>query len=335
MKSPPILWDIESDPVLAGTKIIAEAWDAAGLYQVGSFIGHKWAEWNGQYRDDVRRFVKGDAQTMRRLSARLMASPDLYPQPDREPNRSINFVTCHDGFTLNDLASYDRKHNEANGAGNRDGADANFSWNCGAEGPTDDPAIQSLRLRQMKNLLTILMVSQGTPMLLMGDEMRRTQHGNNNAYCQDNETSRLDWSALERRADAKDFARFVQGLIRFNRGHHVFQDEHFWFAEGGADITWHGVHLNQPDWGDDSHSLAFSLHDPAHGERLHIMLNAYWEPLDFELPPLPPGEGWRRVVDTALPSPDDYSEPENAPVVGGDVYRVESRSAVVLTARKE
>ena len=335
MKSPPILWDIESDPVLAGTKIIAEAWDAAGLYQVGSFIGHKWAEWNGQYRDDVRRFVKGDAQTMRRLSARLMASPDLYPQPDREPNRSINFVTCHDGFTLNDLASYDRKHNEANGAGNRDGADANFSWNCGAEGPTDDPAIQSLRLRQMKNLLTILMVSQGTPMLLMGDEMRRTQHGNNNAYCQDNETSRLDWSALERRADAKDFVRFVQGLIRFNRGHHVFQDEHFWFAEGGADITWHGVHLNQPDWGDDSHSLAFSLHDPAHGERLHIMLNAYWEPLDFELPPLPPGEGWRRVVDTALPSPDDYSEPENAPVVGGDVYRVESRSAVVLTARKE
>jgi len=349
LQSPPVLWDIESDPVLAGTKIIAEAWDAAGLYQVGSFIGHKWAEWNGQYRDDARRFVKSDSNNVQRLSARLMASPDLYPQPEREPNRSINFVTCHDGFTLNDLVTYNAKHNEANGLGNRDGADANFSWNCGVEGPADpstEPAlmvrlsltmskgsgaIEALRFRQMKNLLTILMVSQGTPMLLMGDEVRRTQNGNNNAFCQDNETSWFDWRGLDAHAD---MLRFVRGLIRFNRSHQVFQDERFWAAEGGADIAWHGIRLGQPDWGHDSHSLAFSVYHTAAGEHLHVMLNAYWEPLDFELPRLPDGEGWQRVVDTALASPLDYSEPGMEPPVESSSYRVEARSAVILEARR-
>ena len=189
LKSPQTLWTIESDPLLAGTKIIAEAWDAAGLYQVGSFIGHRWAEWNGQFRDDVRRFVKSDRGAVPKLAARLAASPDLYPQPDREPNRSINFITCHDGFTLNDLVSYNVKHNAANGQRNADGPDTNFSWNCGVEGPIDDPAIEALRQRQIKNLLAILFLSQGTPMLLMGDEVCRTQRGNNNAYCQDNALS--------------------------------------------------------------------------------------------------------------------------------------------------
>ncbi|MBL8056500.1 MAG: glycogen debranching protein GlgX, partial [Anaerolineales bacterium] len=212
LEDPPILWDIESDPVLAGTKIIAEAWDAAGLYQVGSFIGHRWAEWNGQFRDDVRRFVKSDAGQVGRLAARLTGSRDLYRQPDREPNRSVNFITCHDGFTLNDLVSYNGKHNEANGENNRDGNDANFSWNCGVEGPSADPAVEAMRLRQMKNLLTVLFFSQGTPMLLMGDEVRRTQGGNNNAYCQDNELSWFNWEAVAQQAD---FLRFTRELIRF------------------------------------------------------------------------------------------------------------------------
>lgn len=180
LEDPPILWAIESEPILAGTKIIAEAWDAAGLYQVGSFIGDRFAEWNGPFRDDVRCFVKGESGMVKRLADRILGSPDLYLQPEREPNHSINFVTCHDGFTLNDLVSYDSKHNEANGEDSRDGANHNFSWNCGEEGATNSPAIAALRLQQSKNLLTILLISQGTPMLLMGDEVRRTQLGNNN-----------------------------------------------------------------------------------------------------------------------------------------------------------
>jgi len=333
LKSPPILWEIESDPVLAGTKIIAEAWDAAGLYQVGSFIGHRWAEWNGHFRDDVRRFVKGDSDTVTRLAARITASPDLYPQPDREPNRSINFVTSHDGFTLNDLVSYNVKHNEANGKNNHDGADVNFSWNCGVEGPTDDPAVEALRLRQLKNFLTILLVSQGTPMLLMGDEVRRTQQGNNNAYCQDNEMSWFDWGGVERHAG---LLRFVRGLIHFTQAREIFREERFWTATERGEaphISWHGVSLEQPDWGYDSHSLAFTLRHPEGGDHLHVMLNAYWEPLMFELPPLPTGERWHRIVDTALPTPGDFSDPEAARPMDGDRYRVEARSAVLLMAQ--
>ncbi len=315
------------------------AWGAAGLYQVGSFVGHRWAEWNGQFRDDARRFVRGDCGTVRKLAARLTASPDLYPQPDREPNRSINFVACHDGFTLGDLVSYNDKHNEANGESNGDGTGGNFSWNCGAEGPTDDPAIESLRLRQIKNLLTILFVSQGTPMLSMGDEARRTQRGNNNAYCQDNEISWFDWDNLERHAG---LLRFVRELIRLNRGHAVFQEEQFWTL--GRRITWHGVRLRQPDWSDHSHSLAFSLDDADSGAHFYVMLNAYWEPLEFELPPPGEGESWRRVVDTALPPPDDFCDPpprlqtsrlqtsrlQTSRLQTAPTYHVEARAAVVL-----
>jgi glycogen operon protein len=341
LENPPILWEIESDPVLAGTKIIAEAWDAAGLYQVGSFIGHRWAEWNGKYRDDVRRFVKGDAGLVSALASRLTGSRDVYRQPDREPNRSINFVTCHDGFTLNDLVSYDVKHNESNGENNRDGSDANFSWNCGAEGLTADPAIEQLRVRQMKNLLTILFVSQGTPMMLMGDEMRRSQQGNNNAYCQDNAISWFDWSAVEHQAG---FRRFVRLLILFSQSHDLFQQERFWNAcepsppraegaeEGPPCVAWHGVHLHQPDWGHDSHSLALELNDPEKNEHLYIALNAYWEALEFALPPLPARRHWRRVVDTHLPPPDDIAEPGAEVRVTTEKYRVEARAAIVLKA---
>jgi glycogen operon protein len=333
LKSPQTLWTIESDPVLAGTKIIAEAWDAAGLYQVGSFVGHRWAEWNGQFRDDVRRFVKSDSDQVRKLAARLTGSPDLYPQPDREPNRSINFVTCHDGFTLNDLVSYNFKHNEANGHRNADGPDTNFNWNCGREGLTGQLDVEALRVRQIKNLLTILFLSQGTPMLLMGDEVRRTQHGNNNAYCQDNEISWFDWRDVDSHGD---LLRFVRELIAFTQSHPLFQREYFWTAvpqRSSPTLTWHGVRLAQPDWSDDSHCLAFALHDALSGDHLHVILNAYWKPLDFDLPPLPPEQRWQRLVDTALSSPNDFTPPDRALPLDEHRYRAESRSVVVLLAQ--
>src|SRR5213079_2002903 len=209
LENPPVLWDIESDPVLAGTKLIAEAWDAAGLYQVGTFVGDSWKEWNGRFRDDVRDFVKADSGTVRRLVQRVIGSPDIYGHQEREPEQSINFVTCHDGFTLNDLVSYDGKHNEANGEDNRDGTDDNRSWNCGVEGPTDDPAIEALRNRQVKNFLSVTLLSLGMPMILMGDEVRRTQGGNDNAYCRDDETTWLDWTLMTQHADVHRFVTLL------------------------------------------------------------------------------------------------------------------------------
>jgi glycogen operon protein len=334
LRSPPILWEIESDPVLSGTKIIAEAWDAVGLYQVGTFIGHRWAEWNGQFRDDVRRFVKGDPGIVPKLAARIAGSPDLYPQSDRDPNRSINFVTCHDGFTLNDLVSYDQKHNDANGEGNRDGSEANFSWNCGIEGESDDPLVESLRQRQIRNLLTILFISQGTPMLLMGDEVRRTQQGNNNVYCQDNETSWFDWDALKKQAG---LLRFVRGLIHLAQTREVFRHEQFWtnsHSDPASGITWHGVKLGQSDWSYESRTLAFTLASPEHGDYLHVMLNAFWQPLKFELPPLDAPWRWSRIVDTAQSPPDDFCDMGTCLLMQDTAYLVEARSVVVLLAFK-
>ena len=219
LPNPPVLWDIESDPVLAGTKLIAEAWDAAGLYQVGSFVGDSWKEWNGRFRDDVRDFFRGAEGSVRRFADRMVGSPEIYGHKEREPEQSVNFVTCHDGFTLNDLVSYNEKHNEANGEENRDGANDNRSWNCGVEGPTDDPAVEKLRNRQVKNFLTVTLLSLGVPMILMGDEVRRTQGGNNNAYCQDNETSWFDWTLLEKHADVHRFVKLLTArrLLRGTR----------------------------------------------------------------------------------------------------------------------
>src|SRR6266576_2218924 len=209
MPSPPVLWDIESDPVLAGTKLIAEAWDASGLYQVGSFIGDSWREWNGRFRDDIRSFFRGDEGSVTYLADRLLGSPQIYGHKEREAEESVNFVTCHDGFTLNDLVSYNQKHNELNGENNRDGANDNRSWNWGVEGPTDDPLIEKLRDRQVKNFLTVTILSLGLPMILMGDEVRRTQQGNNNAYCQDNETSWFDWTLVAKHADVHRFVALI------------------------------------------------------------------------------------------------------------------------------
>jgi isoamylase len=328
LKDPPVLWEIESDPVLAGCKIIAEAWDAAGLYQVGSFVGHRWAEWNGHYRDDVRGFIKGDPGQVPKLAARVAGSPDVYPHPDRDPHRSINFVTCHDGFTLNDLVSYNNKHNEANGERNRDGTDANATWNCGAEGPTDQPDVEALRIRQIKNFFVALLMSHGTPMFLMGDEVRRTQQGNNNAYCQDNETSWFDWRGPRQNADV---LRFVQGLLRFRRMHRVFRWGCFWSegqeALGMPEVIWHGVKVGKPDWGHDSHSLAYELRGA--DDSVYVILNAYWKSLRFELPERLP---WRRVVDTSLASPGDILAPGQEATIDGTSYEAAARSAVILVA---
>ncbi len=332
--NPPLLWDIETDPVLAGTKLIAEAWDAAGLYQVGRFFGERWKEWNGRFRDDVRAFVRGDEGTVAVLADRLLGSPDLYGARPREPAQSINFVTSHDGFTLEDLVSYDRKHNEANGEDNRDGSDDNRSWNCGAEGPTEDPEVLALRARQAKNLLAITLLSLGTPMLLMGDEMRRSQGGNNNAYCHDDETGWLDWTLLARHADLH---RFVRGLVRIrNLRESVRHDHQLTLAElmQRVNVQLHGVRQGAPDTGFHSHSLAITATSLAGDFLMHFALNAWWEPLDFELPVLPPNArgGWLRIIDTARPSPHDLVELGEAEGAIGNRHRVEPRSAVVMFA---
>jgi glycogen operon protein len=332
LPNPPVLWDLESDPVLAGTKLIAEAWDASGLYQVGSFVGDTWQEWNGRFRDDVRRFVKGDADSASGMATRLVGSPDLYGHENRESEQSINFVACHDGFTLNDLVTYNHKHNEANGEDNRDGSNDNLSWNCGVEGPTDDPAVESLRNRQVKNFLALTLVAAGTPMLLMGDEVRRTQRGNNNAYCHDSDISWLDWTLLERHADIH---RFVKMLTAFRKRRDLVAEQTPVTLNEmlhRAHVEWHGVALNRPDWGSHSHSLAFSLRSLRQRFVLHGMFNAYWEPLTFELPPPladSPGS-WRRCLDTALASPDDINIFELAPVVSTSSYLVQPRSVVLL-----
>ncbi len=342
LANPPALWDIESDPVLAGTKLIAEAWDAAGLYQLGSFIGDSWKEWNGRFRDDVRGFVKGDRGTVRLLAHRGLGSPDIFGHREREPEQSINFVTCHDGFTLNDLVSYNDKHNEANGEGNRDGLDNNRSWNCGIEGPSEDAAVEGLRRRQVKNFIIVMLISIGTPMLLMGDEMRRTQRGNNNAYCQDNEVSWLDWSLLDRHPDLHRFVRtLIAHRLRWRDWMEMRDEESVGLSLNEllrrAEIDWHGIRLGQPDWADDSHSLACTIRSgPGHLPYwLHLMFNAYWEALDFDLPAVPDTavSGWQRWIDTARESPEDIVDPPAAPLVSGTQYRAMPRSVAALFVR--
>src|SRR6516162_6364130 len=256
LPNPPVLWDIESDPLLAGTKLIAEAWDAAGLYQVGSFIGDAWQEWNGRFRDDVRHFLKGDNRSVSGVATRILGSPDIYAHKEREAEQSINFVTCHDGFTLNDLVSYNHKHNEANGENNRDGADDNLSWNCGLEGPTEDAAIEGLRNRQVKNFFVLELLAAGTPMLLMGDEVRRTQRGNNNAYCQDGEISWFDWSLVERHADVHRFVTLLNALRQHRDLATLDSRPSLNQLLERARIEWSGIDLGCPDWSDASHSLA-------------------------------------------------------------------------------
>jgi len=333
MANPPVLWDIESDPALAGTKMIAEAWDAGGLYQVGSFVGDSWKEWNDRFRDDVRDFFRASDNSVTRIADRLLGSPSIYGQREREAEESVNFVTCHDGFTLNDVVSYNRKHNEENGEENRDGRDDNRSWNCGVEGPSDDTEIEKLRNRQIKNFFTAVMLSVGVPMFVMGDEVRRTQRGNNNAYCQDNDTSWFDWNLVSKRADVLRFVRLliqrrVMREVEHERGRLSLSQ---FLRE--AKHAWHGVKLNQPDWSSSSHSLAISAELKNEGLLLYVILNAYWEALDFELPVPANGAGnWRRWIDTALDPPDEICEWNAAAPVAGERYHAGARSVVVLIA---
>jgi isoamylase len=329
MANAPILSDLESDPVLAGIKLIAEAWDTQA-YQLGNFAGGNWKEWNGVFRDEVRGFVKGDRGSTRKLANRLLGSPDLYEHHGRPAENCINFVTCHDGFTLNDLVSYTDKHNESNLENNRDGTTHNLSWNCGSEGPTSDPEIEALRNRQIKNLLAINFLSVGTPMLLMGDEVRRTQMGNNNAYCQDNETSWLDWKLLNTNTD---LLRFVRYLIELRLEFVIAQEQQrLTLTEflSQAKARWHGVHLDEPDWGEDSHSLAVTIQSAKAGRLVHFIFNAWWEPLEFELPQPCRQTGWRRLIDTSLPSPLDINDTLHAAVFDGFRYKAQPRSTSVL-----
>jgi isoamylase len=334
MANPPVLWDIESDPVLAGIKIIAEAWDAAGLYQVGSFVGDSWKEWNGKFRDDVRSFFRADEGSVRRFADRYLGSPEIYGHKEREAEQSLNFLTCHDGFTLNDLVSYNEKHNETNGEESRDGENDNRSSNWGVEGPTDDAAIEKLRNRQVKNFLTTTIFSVGMPMILMGDEARRTQHGNNNAYCHDNELAWFDWDLIEKHADVHRFARLLiaRRLLRdFGP-----ESDRLSLIEliREASKGWHGTKLNEPDWSDHSHSVAFSAELQQENRLVHLIFNAYWEPLQFQLPTVDNGgeNPWRRWVDTSLESPQEIVEWQKSLGVPGYTYTAGPRSVVVLWA---
>jgi isoamylase len=337
MSTPPVLWDIESDPVLAGTKLIAEAWDAAGLYQVGSFIGDSWKEWNGRFRDDVRGFFRAEEGAVARVADRILGSPEIYGHKQREAEQSVNFVTCHDGFTLNDLVSYDHKHNEANLEDNRDGGNDNRSWNCGIEGPTDDPVVERLRNRQIKNFLTITMLSLGVPMILMGDEVRHTQRGNNNAYCQDNEISWFDWELVTKHADIHRFMRLLIARRLLRNVEAELQRKSLTQLLRDARKSWHGVKVDQPDWSDWSHSLVLGAELKKEKLLFHLIVNAYWEPLEFELPVLHERGGnlWRRWIDTALDSPEDIVEWHMAPPFPGGTCRVEPRSVVMLFASGE
>jgi isoamylase len=335
---PPVIKRISEDSLLQDSKLIAEPWDAAGLYQVGTFPGEgRWSDWNGRFRDDVRRFWRGEPGMTSALATRICGSDDLYA--GRGPLHSINFICCHDGFTLHDLVSYDHKHNEANGEGNRDGSDANWSWNCGVEGPTDDRAILQLRGQQARNLMATLLISQGVPMILGGDEFLRTQRGNNNAWCQDNEIGWVDWSLAERHAG---FLRFTRLMIALRRAHPILRRRTFFTGERAGqppEILWHGVEPSQPDFGPDSHALAFAL-DGRRGDRpgvvdrdIYVAFNAWREPLAFRIPAAPSGRPWRRAVDTGLASPYDIFEQDQGPRVPVlQVYPVRAHAMIVLVS---
>ncbi len=314
----PALWSIEFSDVLQWTTLIAEAWDAAGLYQVGDFPGFRWAEWNGRYRDVVRRFLRGDSGMTAELATRIAGSSDFYADAGRTPANGINFITCHDGFTLRDLVSYNDKHNRSNGEENRDGTSDNWSWNSGAEGETGDTRISRLREQRARNFITVLMLSQGVPMLLAGDEVLRTQRGNNNAYCQDNETSWFDWSLVERNAD---MLRFTRGLIALRHRHPSLRRARFVAADppngDPPGIVWYGATLEAPDWDDpENRVLCFTVNGLRPDEPpLHVMINLSDDTLVLPLPALPaPAQArrytWRLVVDTSRTPPEDLTAPD-------------------------
>jgi len=342
MENPPILERIAEDPVLRQTKIIAEAWDAAGAYQVGSFPGGRWAEWNDKFRDDVRRFWRGDEDTVSHLATRISGSSDLYLRDGRKPFHSVNFISSHDGFTLNDLVTWERKHNEENGELNTDGATPDQSDNHGVEGPTGDPLIEAVRNRQVKNFLATLLLSLGTPMILGGDEMRRTQRGNNNPWCQNNEVSWYDWGLLQKHADVH---RFTRELIAFRMRHPAFLRPEFYSGRNShhtiPDITWLTAEAEPADWAPERAALALlidgnksEIDADRDDNDILIMMNAGAEPLLFTLAPVPQGkEAWYLAIDTALPSPRDIASVGAEERVGQETRRLAGRSTVVMLSR--
>ena len=321
----PLLEGIAEDPILRDVKIIAEAWDAGGAYQVGSFSSKRWTEWNGRFRDDVRRFWVGDAGMIGPFASRICGSSDLYQKSCKGPASSLNFVTCHDGFTLNDLVSYNQKHNNENGEFSRDGSDFNYSDNCGVEGPSQDPGVERMRNRMIKNFLLSLFISRGVPMLLGGDEFRRTQRGNNNAYCQDNEVSWFDWSLLETH---DEIHRFTRGMIAFRRAHLVLRAENFY---SDKDIKWFAPNGAIPDWMDPRQKSFACLILGKTEPDLFILFNADTTSVDFSIPVLPPGKMWHLAVDTSRSAPDDLYDSGKEPSMQGQLnYRLEPRSSAIL-----
>jgi glycogen operon protein len=340
MENPPVLEGIADDPILRNTKIIAEAWDAGGAYQVGWFPGGRWAEWNDKYRDNVRQFWRGDPYQTRHLASRLAGSSDLYLRDGRKPFHSINFITSHDGFTLNDLVSYNHKHNDENGENNRDGSDNNCSSNNGVEGPSNDITIGRMRDRLLKNFFTTMMVSLGTPMILGGDEFARTQQGNNNAYCQDNDISWYDWSLLKKN---KGLFRFVKEIIAFRLRHPGFMRPEFYTGMKGnynaaPDITWFDEKGGTPKWDEISGCLAMRL-DGSKAEILadrddndfFIIFNGGEKQVNVTICEPPKGKKWMQAIDTALPSPDDIFVPGmEKSLPSGGIYLMKPRSMAVL-----
>lgn len=343
MANPPLLESIAYDPVLAHCELVAEAWDAAGLYQVGNFPAYsRWSEWNGRFRDAARKFIKGDRGLAGEMVQRILGSPDLYAPGGRKPQASINFITCHDGFTLRDLFSYNDKHNLANGEENRDGATDNYSWNCGVEGPTDDVEINALRLRLQKNSLALLFVSQGVPMLYMGDECGRTQNGNNNAYCQDKDWNWFDWSLPARESE---LFRFTKNLIALRKAHPSLRRREFFTGKdqvgsGYPDISWHGVQPWKPDWTPGSTTIAFMIcgkHSEAEGGTpcfIYCVFNSHYDPLDFGLPTLPVGREWHQFANSSLPAPHDIYTPGEEVLLGDQrMLPMASRSCAILIGK--
>jgi len=329
LQNAPLLESIAEDPILRDVRLIAEAWDAGGAYQVGSFSRCRWAEWNGRFRDDVRRYWLGEPGTMGQFAERICGSADLYQRSGKGPENSLNFITSHDGFTLNDLVSYKQKHNEENGENGRDGTDANYSDNCGVEGPSDFPAGEVLRNRLIKNFLLTLFISRGVPMLLGGDEFRRTQKGNNNAYCQDNAVSWVEWVLLEKH---REIHRFARGMIAFRRAHPVLRESVFYTD---ADIQWFGPQGTNPAWVDPRRKSFACLILGQSDDELFLMFNAENASVDFSIPTARSNKVWRLAAETSRLAPDDLYEPGKEPSMQGQIsFRVEPRSSAILLARE-
>ena len=338
MANPPLLETLAFDPILGKCKLIAEAWDAGGLYQVGSFPSWgRWAEWNGKYRDDVRKFVKGESGN---IIQRMEGSPDLYRWQNRGTTASINFVTCHDGFTLMDTVSYNDKHNEANGENNNDGSNDNYSWNCGWEGSCDIEEINSLRKRQIKNFISILLTSQGVPMLLAGDEIGNSQFGNNNAYCQDNEISWINWDFLE---ENKEIFEYFKKMIAFRKAHPVLRNKyHFrgydYMGSGLPDVSWHGVSSWKPEHNSLTLAVMYCGKHAKNGTEkdntIYIAMNMHWELHGFELPKLPNNEKWHIFSNTAMPQGQDVWDLGKEPLIDNQDYILLTPKSVVILVAK-